>query len=100
MERSIASQIEFWAELGKAIEPLLRFDEVLALKKSGQAKPLSQCIADIDTPIGRQSKFSNRNHFPIMKASRVTPTVTCGSKRTARARLAGLLTGNSLKCET
>lgn len=28
-ERSIAGQIEFWAALGKAIEPLLRFDDVL-----------------------------------------------------------------------
>ena len=66
MERSIASQIEFWAELGKAIEPLLRFDEVLALKKSGKDIPLSQCIAEIDTPVGRQrlEKVLEQEPFP------------------------------------
>jgi hypothetical protein len=53
-ERSIASQIEFWARLGRAIEPVLRTDTVLRLKQRGEAAPLSTCLADIDTPAGRQ----------------------------------------------
>ena len=35
--RSIAGQVEFWARLGKAIEPLLRGDRALALQRSGEA---------------------------------------------------------------
>lgn len=53
-ERSIASQIEFWASLGKAIEPLLRFDDVLRLRKSGAARSLSECLTDVSTRDGRK----------------------------------------------
>ena len=34
-ERSIASQIEFWARLGRAIEVVLRTDDILRLKQRG-----------------------------------------------------------------
>jgi hypothetical protein len=40
-QRSIAGQIEFWASLGRAIEPVLRGDQALALRQAGDAKPLS-----------------------------------------------------------
>ncbi len=53
-ERSIAGQIEFWARLGRAIEPLLHLDQVLALKKSGQARPLADCLKAVGTPAGRK----------------------------------------------
>lgn len=53
-ERSIAGQIEFWAGLGRAIEPLLRMPEILALRKAGAHKPLSACFEDVDTPAGRK----------------------------------------------
>ncbi|CAN5523901.1 hypothetical protein BH09VER1_BH09VER1_50540 [soil metagenome] len=53
-ERSIAGQIEFWAGLGRAIEPLLHLDEVLALKKSGQARPLADCLNSVGGPAGRK----------------------------------------------
>ena len=52
-ERSIASQIEFWARLGRAIEPVLRTDEALRLKQRGEAVPLSACLGDVDTAAGR-----------------------------------------------
>ena len=52
-ERSVASQIEFWARLGRAIEPVLRTDEALRLKQRGAAAPLSACLTDVDTPAGR-----------------------------------------------
>jgi hypothetical protein len=52
-QRSIAGQIEFWAGLGRAVEPLLRGREVLALKKMGAARPLSECLAEVDSPEGR-----------------------------------------------
>jgi hypothetical protein len=52
-ERSVAGQIEFWAQLGRAIEPLLAGDQVLALRRAGEARPLSACIAAVDIPEGR-----------------------------------------------
>lgn len=53
-ERSIAGQIEFWARLGRAIEPLLRGDKALALRRSGDNRPLSKCLQTVDSPEGRQ----------------------------------------------
>lgn len=54
MERSIAGQIEFWAKLGRALEPLLHGDRVLALCQAAEAKPLSACLESVDSPAGRQ----------------------------------------------
>src|SRR5688572_15315727 len=53
-ERSIAGQIEFWAQLGRAIEPMLEGARALALRRSGAAVPLSQLLAEVDTPAGRK----------------------------------------------
>lgn len=53
-KRSIAGQIEFWAGLGRAIEPLLRTPQILALRKAGGHKPLSACLEDVDSAAGRQ----------------------------------------------
>jgi len=54
MERSIAGQIEFWAKIGRALEPLLRGDHMLALCRAGNVKPLSDCLESVDSPAGRQ----------------------------------------------
>jgi hypothetical protein len=54
VERSIAGQIEFWAKIGRALEPLLRGDHVLALCRAGAVKPLSDCLGSVDSPAGRQ----------------------------------------------
>jgi hypothetical protein len=54
VERSIAGQIEFWAKIGRALEPLLRGDRVLALCRAGNVKPLSACLESVDSPAGRQ----------------------------------------------
>jgi hypothetical protein len=53
-DRSIAGQIEFWARLGRAIEPLLREDQALALCRSGDSRPLSECLRSADSPQGRR----------------------------------------------
>jgi hypothetical protein len=53
-QRSIAGQIEFWARLGRAVETLLRGDQMLALCKAGNAQPLSECLDSIDKPAGQQ----------------------------------------------
>lgn len=65
-ERSIAGQIEFWAAVGRAIEPLLRMPEILALRKAGADKPLSACLEDVDTPAGRErvAEYLRTRLFP------------------------------------
>lgn len=65
-ERSIAGQIEFWAGLGRAIEPLLRVPEALALRKAGAIKPLSACLAEAGTPEGtrRVADYFKTHPFP------------------------------------
>jgi hypothetical protein len=52
-ERSIAGQIEFWAGLGRAVESLLRADNALALKKRGEAMPLSACLKSVNARAGQ-----------------------------------------------
>jgi hypothetical protein len=53
-ERSIAGQIEYWARLGRATDLLLRAETVLRLKQRDQARPLSECLATVDTDEGRE----------------------------------------------
>src|SRR6516162_547240 len=53
-QRSIAGQIEFWAQLGRAIEPLLEGARALALCRAGSVRPLSECLASVDSDEGRQ----------------------------------------------
>ena len=63
-ERSIAGQIEFWARLGRAIEPLLRGDKALALRRSGDSQPLSDCLNSVDSSEGRRRVAEHLNHLP------------------------------------
>ena len=52
--RSIAGQVEFWARLGKSIEPVLRGDRALALQRSGAVRSLAESIESVDTDVGRE----------------------------------------------
>ena len=54
MQRSIAGQIEFWASLGKSIEPLLHGDRALLLQRSSAERPLSELLAEVDSSKGRK----------------------------------------------
>src|SRR5262245_48974484 len=63
-ERSIAGQIEFWAQLGRAIEPILDGARALALRRSGQAVPLSKCLGTVDSATGRQPVKTYLNSRP------------------------------------
>jgi hypothetical protein len=70
-ERSIAGQIEFWAQLGRAIEPLLRGDKALALRRSGNARPLSEALKNVDSEKGRARarNFLADQPFPHFEAA-------------------------------
>lgn len=66
MERSIAGQVEFWARLGRALEPLLAGVQALALARNAAARPLSACLQEVDTPLGRQrvTDYLDAQPFP------------------------------------
>jgi len=53
VKRSIAGQIEFWARLGRAIEPLLQGIQSLALSRAGAATSLADAVASVDSAEGR-----------------------------------------------
>jgi len=63
-ERSIAGQIEFWAKLGRAIEPLLQGSQVMALSRAGAAKPISECLESIDSTEGRRRVVEHLDSLP------------------------------------
>jgi len=65
-ERSIAGQIEFWAQLGRAIEPLLEGSRALALRRAGAVVPLSDSLASMDSAAGRRrlAEYLESRPFP------------------------------------
>jgi ParD-like antitoxin of type II ParDE toxin-antitoxin system len=65
MNRSIARQIEFWAGLGRAIEPLLRSKEVQRLRELGTAKDLWESIREADSPEGRERLAKHLQQLPF-----------------------------------
>lgn len=70
LERSIAGQVEFWARLGRSIEPLLQGDRALALCRNAAARPLSECLDSVDTAKGRQrlKSYLETRPFPHYEA--------------------------------
>jgi hypothetical protein len=54
VERSIAGQVEFWARIGRGIEPLLQGAQVLALCRNAAMRPLSACLKSVGSPAGRR----------------------------------------------
>jgi len=65
-DRSIAGQIEHWAQLGRAVEPLLRGEQALALRRAGAAEPLSALLESVDSPPGRRRvrSYLERRPYP------------------------------------
>lgn len=74
-ERSIAGQVEFWARLGKAIEPLIRGDRALALKQSEAARCLASLLKSVDSGEGRERvcAYLETRPFPHFEACAEEP---------------------------
>ena len=70
-ERSIAGQIEYWASIGRAVEPLLCGQTALALRKAGDQVPLSEQIQNVESPAGqkRLAEFLAARPFPHFEAA-------------------------------
>jgi hypothetical protein len=74
-ERSIAGQIEYWANLGRAIEPLLQGTQALALCKKAATRPLSECLETVDTPEGKErvKKYLETQPYPHYEQAKEAP---------------------------
>lgn len=66
VHRSISGQVEFWASIGRAIEPLLLGEQVIALCRTATARPLSACLQSVDSPEGhrRLADFLKTQPYP------------------------------------
>jgi hypothetical protein len=69
-DRSIAGQIEFRAQLGRSLEPLLRGDRLLALRRANASCLLSEAIRNVDSDNGRAlvHDYLNNRPFPHFEA--------------------------------
>jgi hypothetical protein len=74
-ERSISGQIEYWANLGRAIEPLLQGNQASALSKKAAVRPLSTCLESVDSPVGnrRVAKYLETQPFPHYEPTQDEP---------------------------
>ena len=52
-ERSIAGQVEHWAQVGRSVDLLLEGGQVLALRRNGSTQSLSALLESVDSPAGR-----------------------------------------------
>lgn len=53
MERSIGGQVEFWARLGRAIDPLLNGSQAMVISRRAAARSLADLVAEVEQPEGR-----------------------------------------------
>lgn len=74
-ERSIAGQIEFWAQLGRVVETLLQGRQLLAMRRAGAERPLSACLESVDSPEGRQrvADYLEKQPFPHYERAPESP---------------------------
>jgi hypothetical protein len=63
--RSIAGQIEFWAHLGEALEPLLQGIQTMALLRSKSAQTLSASLESVDAPEGHRRVVEHLKSLPF-----------------------------------
>lgn len=73
-ERSIAGQIEFWARIGKAVEPFLSGKTALDLRKASD-QPLSELLRTVSLPEGRErlSVYLESRPYPHFEPAKDRP---------------------------
>ena len=97
-QRSIAGQIEFWAGLGKSIEPLLRGDQALWLQMAGGDRPISQILSEVETAKGRKRLESTltKRRYPHYKPVPDNPDLICRIEEDGR-EIVGRFVGREFK---
>ena len=75
LERSIAGQVEFWARIGRAIEPLIQGAQMMVLCQNAGARPLSACLNEVDSAAGRArlAHFLQTQPYPHYEPHPDTP---------------------------
>jgi hypothetical protein len=75
VERSISGQIEYWARIGRAIEPLLQGNQAQALSEAGAAMALSDCFESAGSDEGKRrlQRFLSSRPFPHFEAAQDSP---------------------------
>jgi hypothetical protein len=70
VERSIAGQVEFWARIGRSVDQLLEGQQVMALCRNAQVRPLSELLATVNLPEGRKrlAAYLETLPFPHFRA--------------------------------
>jgi hypothetical protein len=98
-ERSIAGQIEFWARLGRAVEPLLSGDRALALRQAGDQQSLSELVATIDSGVGRQrvADFLATQPFPHYEPAEGRPGYLVRIEATGKRTIGKFVKGEFCK---
>jgi hypothetical protein len=64
MERSISGQVEFWARLGRAIDPVLNGTQAMAASRRGMVHSLVDLLAEVEGPTGRQRLAEHLDRLP------------------------------------
>ena len=97
-QRSIAGQIEFWAELGKSVEPLLRGDRAFSLQMAGKERPLSQLVSEVETAKGRKRLEAtlNKRPYPHYKPVPDHPDLICRIEKDGKETV-GRFVGRAFK---
>jgi hypothetical protein len=65
MARSIAGQVEFWARMGRAMDPFLNGAQAMALSRRGAARPLADALAEVERPAGRARLAAHLDSLPF-----------------------------------
>ncbi len=65
MERSIAGQVEFWARLGRAIEPALNGAQAIAASRRCANRSLGELVAEVEMPAGRERLATHLAALPF-----------------------------------
>jgi hypothetical protein len=58
-ERSIASQVEHWAQIGRAVEQLLGHDQVAALKRQAGVREFSEAMRQASSEAGQRRALAH-----------------------------------------
>jgi hypothetical protein len=69
-ERSIASQVEYWAKIGRCVERLFDGRQIDTLRKTAAAPAIGELLEVVDTPKGREMfrSFLESEPFPHYRA--------------------------------
>lgn len=65
MARSISGQVEFWARLGRGLEPLLNGVQATSLAQRGLGRPLAELLASVDAPEGQTRLAAHLETLPF-----------------------------------